>query len=121
MAEKETSPWKLPYPTSAGEVKLGATDFEELAEKINTLFNEKFFVWKSYAGPATLKSGEWADQTKTAETFTMPAVGTANQYIATTSAVAEAKLTTAAKFVAGRFTTSTVVLTTPMAPLWQSD
>jgi hypothetical protein len=122
MAENVTAaPWELPFPSSTGKVSLGATDFKELAERLGVILKEKLPVYKSYAGPATLKSGEWADQTKNAEVFTMPAVGTANQYIVTSSSVAEAKLTTAAKFVGGGLSSSTAILTTGMVAVWQSD
>lgn len=40
MPEKETTHLSLPYPTSAGEVKNGATDIEELAAKLDTLLYE---------------------------------------------------------------------------------
>lgn len=102
-------------------MKLGATDFEELAKSVDKVFTERLAIYKAYAAGATLKSGEWADQTKNAEVFTMPAVGSANQYIVTSSAVAEAKLTTAAKFVGGGLSSSTAILTTGMVAVWQSD
>lgn len=122
MAENITAaPWELPFPSSTGEVKLGATNFKELAERLGVILKEKLAIYKAYAGPATLKTGEWADQTKNAEVFTMPAVGTANQYIVTSSSVAEAKLTTAAKFIGGGLSSSTAILTTGMVAVWQSD
>lgn len=95
MPEKTTSPWALPYPTSVGEVKNGATNIEELAVKLNTTFNEKFLVFKTYAAGATLKSGEYAIQTKNGETFTLPSAATANQIIGVlASGITEAKVTT---------------------------
>lgn len=36
MPEKETTHLKLPYPTSAGEVKTGPKDFEELAVAVDS-------------------------------------------------------------------------------------
>ncbi len=122
MSDHETAaPWLLPYPDPTGKAKLGATDFKELAERLTAIFKEKLPIYKAYAAGATLKSGEWADQTKSGETFTFPAVGTANQCIITSSAVAEAKLTTAAKFVGGGLSSSTAILTTGMVAIWQSD
>lgn len=48
MAEKETTHYKLPYPTSAGEVKLGAADFEELAKVTDETLYEKYAgAWES--------------------------------------------------------------------------
>lgn len=40
MPEKTTTHFALPYPTSAGEVKVGATDFEELAVKLDSVIFE---------------------------------------------------------------------------------
>ena len=37
MPEGETTHLKLPYPTSAGELKNGATDIQELAETLDTV------------------------------------------------------------------------------------
>jgi hypothetical protein len=52
--------------------------------------------YKAYAGPATLASGELAVQNKSGETFTLPAVGTANQVIEAVcgSGATSAKVTT---------------------------
>src|SRR2546430_2689968 len=121
--ENVTAPWSLPFPSSVGEVKKGATDFEELAVKINTLFNEKFLVFKSYAGPATLKAGELAEQTKTGETFTLPAV-TANQIIGVWCGTASCKITTSGgAFIYGDFVEKlgTITLTQNQHVILQSD
>ncbi len=100
MAEKLTAaPWELPYPTSVGEVKLGAKDFEELAERTTAIFKEKVLIVKKYATSETLKSGELAVQEKSGETFTLPAVGTANQIIGIFSAALQINVTAAANII----------------------
>ncbi|HTQ67258.1 MAG TPA: hypothetical protein VMI13_01060 [Solirubrobacteraceae bacterium] len=99
MPEKETTNWKIPYPTSTGEVKLGATDMEESAKAIDKILTEHVLIVKKYAGSGTLASGELAVQEKTGETFTLPAVGTANQVIGIFSTVAETKVTAGANII----------------------
>ena len=121
MAGTTAAPWSIGYPEATDEVKVYPAEGQAIAERISAIFKEKVPIYKAYAGPATLKTGEWADQGKTGETFTMPAVGTANQYIITSSTVAEAKLTTAAKFVGGGLSSSTAILTTGMVAVWMSD
>src|SRR4051794_15205647 len=80
-AENETTNFKLPYPSSGGKVNLGAKDFEELAKAVDKVFTDRLLVFKGYSGGATLKSGEYALQLKSGETFTLPSAATANQII----------------------------------------
>ena len=94
MPEKTTTNFALPYPTGVGKVNLGAKDFEELAKSVDKVFTEKALRYKGYSGPGTLTAGEFAFQEKNGETFTLPAVGTANQVIGIYSIVNEAKVTT---------------------------
>ena len=95
MAEKETAaPWKLPYPTSAGEVKLGATDFEELAERLTTILKEHVLTITKHTASYEAKSGELGEVTKTAQTVTLPLAATKDQIVGIFSTVAETKVTT---------------------------
>lgn len=122
MPTNTAAPWSIIFAIPIDEIKAFPTEVDQVkAERIAKIFGERLPIYKAYAAGATLKSGEWADQTKSGETFTMPAVGTANQYIVTSSSVAEAKLTTGAKFVGGGLSSSTAILTTGMVAVWQSD
>lgn len=118
MAENVTAaPWELPYPSPTGEVKLGATDFKELAERIAKLMGERWTTIKSYAGAATLKAGELAFQNTSAATFTLPAAS-ANIIIGIYcgGGALSAKVTTSGgAFIFGDFitgSTATIALTT---------
>lgn len=122
MPANTAAPWSIIYALPVDEIKAFPAEVDQVkAERIAKIFGERLPIYKAYAAGATLKTGEWADQTKSGETFTMPAVGTANQSIVTSSSVAEAKLTTAAKFVGGGLSSSTAILTTGMVAVWQSD
>jgi hypothetical protein len=123
MAEKTTAaPFELPYPTSAGEVKNGATDIEELAARLATVFKEHVLVINKRAASYEAASGELGELTKTAQTVTLPNVATANQIIGVFSTVAETKITTVAKiygdFVEGA---SGIILTTNQHVVLQSN
>lgn len=80
MAENTTSPWGLPYPGGVGKVNLGATDFNELATKLNTIFNEKFLVVKTSAVEITAKAGELVEMTLPS-TVNLPKAAAANTTI----------------------------------------
>jgi hypothetical protein len=72
-AENETAaPWKLPYPSSTGEVKLGAQDFAELAERATAIFKERYLTLAEHGASFTAKSGELVKATA-AITATLPA------------------------------------------------
>ena len=113
----------MPFPSSTGEVKLGATDFKEL-EKANTFLKEHTLIVKKYSGSATLVTGELALQESTGKTFTLPSATTANQYIGIQNGVAELKVTTSGgavifgDFVAGE---ATIVLLQRQHVILQSD
>jgi hypothetical protein len=95
MANKTAAPWEIPYPEAADEIKIYPALSKELAERIALMLKEHIPIYKSYAGPATLKSGEWAQQTKAGETFTMPAIATVNQLISVSNgSEGEVKITT---------------------------
>jgi hypothetical protein len=106
MPEKETPNFKFPSPTSVGEVKLGATNIEELANSLDTFLGEKIPIFKSYAAGATLKSGELAEQTKAGETFTLPVATTANRVIGVYAAAACKVTTSGGAFIIGDFITA---------------
>jgi hypothetical protein len=78
--ENTTSPWGLPFPSGVGRVNLGATDFNELATKLNTIFNEKFLVVKTSAVEITAKAGELVEMTA-AGTVNLPKAPAANTTI----------------------------------------
>lgn len=106
MPEKETPNFKFPSPTSVGEVKLGATNIEELANSLDTFLAGKILIFKSYAAGATLKSGEFAEQTKAGETFTLPVATTANRVIGVYGAAACKVTTSGGAFIIGDFITA---------------
>jgi hypothetical protein len=79
----ETTPHsKITYAIPTDKVKLFPTEVSKVgAETIDTILFEKILTFKGYSGAANLHSGEFALQEKSGETFTLPAVGTANQFI----------------------------------------
>lgn len=116
MPEKETTNFKLPYPTSAGEVKAGATDFEELAVKVDTVLKEHVLIYKNRAASYEAKTGELGFQESTGKTVTLPSAATANQIIGVFAGTGvEAKITTTGgAFIFGDFLkaeTATITLT----------
>ena len=122
--ENETGvPAKLPYPSSTGEVKLGATDFKELAEKTNTFLKEHTLIIKARAASYNAESGELAEQSSSGKTTTLPLATTANQIIGVICTAAECKITTSGgASIVGDFTVkSTVTLTEHQHLIVQSD
>jgi hypothetical protein len=126
MPDHETAaPWLLPYPDPTGKAKLGAVDFKELAERLTAIFKEKILIFKSYTGSATLKSGEFAEQAKAGETFTLPAATTANQMIGVYNVVAGTPIkvtTSGGALIFGDFLTgvATIQLTVYQHVIFQS-
>jgi hypothetical protein len=106
MPEKETPNFKFPSPTSVGEVKLGATNIEELANSLDTFLAGKILIFKSYAVAASLKAGELAEQTKAGETFTLPVATTANRVIGVYGAATCKVTTSGGAFIIGDFITA---------------
>lgn len=102
MAENTTSPWGLPYPGGVGKVNLGATDFNELATKLNTIFNEKFLIVKTSAVEITAKAGELVEMTA-AGTVNLPKAAAANTIAGVFAQKGEVtvKTTSAEKIVGG--------------------
>jgi hypothetical protein len=125
MPENETAaPAKLPYPSSTGEVKLGATDFKELAEKANTFLKEHTLIYKARAASYNAESGELGFQESNGKTVTLPSAATANQIIGVFSNVAETKITTAggAKIYGGGWIgETTIILSTYESVILQSN
>lgn len=59
MAEKITAaPWEMPYPTSNGEVKLGATNMQEISERATAIFKERYLTLAEHGASFTAQSGE---------------------------------------------------------------
>lgn len=74
MAENTTiSPWSIPYPSGTGKVKLGATDMQEIAERVTAIFKERLTTISSHGTSFTAASGELVKATA-AITVTLPAV-----------------------------------------------
>src|ERR1035437_5591603 len=98
MQETETGlPAKRPFPSATGEVKLGAEDFKELAEKANTFLKEHTLIYKSHNASYEATSGELGFQEKNGATTTLPSAATANQIIGIFAGTAvNAKITTTA-------------------------
>jgi hypothetical protein len=114
LAEKVTAaPWEIPYPTSAGEVKVGATDFEELAERVTKIMKEKIggvVKFATHAVSYNAVAGELGEATK-ALTATLPAAATVDQTIGVFSKVAAASelvkcTTSGGAFIEGDFITA---------------
>jgi microcystin-dependent protein len=57
MAEKTTARWALPYPTETGNVKVGPTDFEELAQRIDEILFEPGDL--RFTAKATIDATRW--------------------------------------------------------------
>jgi hypothetical protein len=73
-AENETAaPWKMPYPSSTGEVKKGATDIQELAERVTSVLKERLTTISEHGTSFTAASGELIKCTA-AITVTLPSV-----------------------------------------------
>jgi hypothetical protein len=73
MPEHVTSaPWEIPYPGSVGEVKLGATDMQEIAERVTAIFKERLTTLSVHGASFTAKSGELVEASA-AITITLPA------------------------------------------------
>lgn len=102
IPENTTSPWGLPYPSGVGRVNLGATDFNELATRLNTVFNEKFLVVKTSAVEITAKAGELVEMTA-AGTVNLPKAAAANTIVGVFAQKGEVtvKTTSAEKIVGG--------------------
>lgn len=103
MSENSTSsPWLLPFPSSVGRVNLGATDFQELAERCTTIFGEKFLVVKTSAFEVTAKAGELVEMTA-AGTVNFPKAAAANTIVGVFARAGEVtvKTTGAEKIVGG--------------------
>lgn len=96
MPGHTAAPWEIIYAEAADETKMFPAQVDQIkAERIAKIFGERLLTVKSYAGSATLKSGELAVQGKTGETFTLPLATTANQIIGVfCGAVASTKVTT---------------------------
>ncbi len=117
MAEKLTAaPWEIPYPTSAGEVKLGATDMEEMAERVTTIFKEKVLVPKARAASYEAASGELGIQSSAGATTTLPAA-TTGRIIGLACTASSCKVTTSggAEIWAGAVKAATLTLTKGMS------
>ena len=80
-AENTTrSPWSLPYPSPVGKVKLGAADFQELAERLTTIFAMRFVTFTEQTTSFTASSGELI-RCGGNITVTLPSVPEANAMI----------------------------------------
>lgn len=91
----ETSFVKAKYALAADEVKAFPGEVSEPgAKSFDKFIEEHTLTYKAYSGAATLKSGELAEQKKAGETFTLPAVATANQLIGVFCGVGPCKVTT---------------------------
>jgi hypothetical protein len=95
MAEKTTAaPWAIPYPTNLGEIKLGAQNMEEIAERVTTICKERFLSISKHAGAYEAKSGELGVQETAAATTTLPAAATKDQIIGVWCKASSCKVTT---------------------------
>ncbi len=98
MPEKTTTHFAFPYPTSAGEVKNGAVDIEELAKKLDEFLFERLLTLSEKAVSGAATSGQMVKCTA-AITVTAPAVAAsalfgvvANGHAVTVKAAGAAKI-----------------------------
>ncbi len=124
----ETSFVKAKYSEAADEVKVFPTEVSAPgAKSFDKFLEEHTLTIKKRAASYNAVSGELGLQESNAKTTTLPAAATANQLIAVTSLVAEAKITTSGgAFIYGKWltvasATATVVLTQDMTAFFQSD
>ncbi len=124
----ETSFVKAKYSEAADEVKVFPTEVSAPgAKSFDKFLEEHSLTIKKRAASYNAVSGELGLQESNAKTTTLPAAATANQIIAVSSLVAEAKVTTSGgAFIYGKWltvasATATVVLTQDMTAFFQSD
>ena len=112
MAGTTAAPWSIPYPEPADEPKVWPALQQTQSERVALMLKEHVPIIKAYTGSATLKSGELAEQKKSGETFTLPAVGTANQIIGVFCSVAACKITTSGgALIYGDFVSAAATIT----------
>lgn len=109
-AEKETAaPWLMPYPTSNGEVKLGATNMQEISERATKLFKERLLTLAEHGGSFTAASGELVKATG-GITVTLPAAA-ANATVGVLANNHEVKIGAGAALIYGDFITGITPIT----------
>lgn len=108
MSDHETAaPWLLPYPDPTGNIKLGATNFKELADRLTTIFKERFLSIVTHAAAYTAVSGELGVQEKAGETTTLPAATTKDRIVGVWCKATSCKITTSGgAFIIGDFITA---------------
>ena len=110
MPEHQTAaPWLLPYPDPTGKAKLGATDFKELAERLTTLFKERFLTVTEHGASFAAASGELVKCTG-AITVTLPAAA-ANAIVGVLANNHEVNIGAGASLIYGDFITGSTPIT----------
>jgi hypothetical protein len=109
-AENTTaSPWSMPFPSSTGEVKKGATDIQELAERITTYLKERLLLVSEHGSSFAAASGELVKCTA-AITVTLPAVA-ANAVVGVLANGHEVKVGAGSALIYGDFITGSTPIT----------
>jgi hypothetical protein len=108
-AENETSsPWKMPFPSSTGEVRKGATDIQELAERVTAVLKERLTTCSEHGTSFTAASGELVKATASI-TVTLPAVAT-NTTVAVLANGHEVDVSAGSTLIYGDFITGTTAI-----------
>lgn len=110
MAENTTvAPFDMPVPSSTGEPKHGATNIQELAERVTAYLKERLTLVTEHGSSFTAASGELIKSTA-AITVTLPAPS-ANAVVELLSNGHEVKLGAGSALIYGDFITGSTPLT----------